>query len=83
MAWPYSAGPGAASSACSGLSPPTAATQTGHHPLPWQQRLPRLDRVSQPSMIAAAAPLRGSSLACINNPTVTNYCCIAELPRLT
>jgi hypothetical protein len=82
MAWPYSAGPGAASSACSGLSPPTAATQTGH-PLPWQQRLPRLDRVSQPSMIAAAAPLRGSSLACINNPTVTNYCCIAELPRLT
>jgi hypothetical protein len=27
------------------------ATRTGHRTLPWQQRLPHLDRVSQPIMI--------------------------------
>jgi hypothetical protein len=35
------------------------AARTGHHRLPSQQRLPRLGCVSQPIMIAAAAPLRG------------------------
>ena len=40
------------------LRPLISCVRTGHHPLPWQQRLPRLGRVSQPVMIAAAASTR-------------------------
>jgi hypothetical protein len=36
------------------------ATPTGHHRLPWQPRLPHLERVSQLVMIAAAAPFRSN-----------------------
>jgi hypothetical protein len=38
------------------------AAQTEDHRLPWQQALPRPNRVSQPVMIAAAAPVRGLRL---------------------
>ena len=46
------------------------AAPTGHHPLPWQQRLPHLDRMSQPVMIAAAALYAVTHLTCANNPVV-------------
>ena len=63
--------------------PPQQVLQerTGHHPLPWQQRLLHLDRVSQPVMIAAAAPYAVVHLTCTNKPMVTNYCCRTRAAR--
>src|SRR5216684_3419096 len=61
-------------------TPPPARTDlpAGHeagHQIAWQQRLLRLELVSQLVMIAAAAPLCGHSLTCTNKPKITNYSC--------
>jgi hypothetical protein len=53
----------------------SAGHQDGHQ-IAWQQRLLRLELVSQLVMIAAAAPLCGhTSLTCTNKPKITNYSC--------
>ncbi len=49
------------------------AARTGHHPLPWQQRLPHL--VSQIHHARDSHTYTVTHLTCANNPTVANYCC--------
>jgi hypothetical protein len=51
------------------------AARTGRHRLPWQQRLPRLGRVSQTHHDRGSRTYAATHLTCANNPTVTNYCC--------
>ena len=85
---PPSAGTTAGSPAAGNTPPPgpagPPATPNEPHQLPWQQRLPPLDRVPQTVMIAAAVPSCGHiHLTCTNDPMVTNYCCRIRPPHAT
>ena len=49
--------------------------RTAQHPLPWQQRLPRIDRVSQTHHDRCSRTCLVTHLTCANSSAVTNYSC--------